>query len=112
MASNSYAVNVLQLKLTALQNRLKTVLADIDYCPAMELVALRTEVMEKINSFDDKCAPELMKWMEEASQKEKRLRKQMIEATPAKDKKLWDKRLEIETNIADLQSAIYRLSRL
>lgn len=108
MAGSDYVTQVLKKDLGKLQKQLITVVARCESNPASELCDLHSEMSAKHKSLSN---TEFCTWLEKAAIKEKALIKHQSDLSNGKDQKNWDKRLEIETNISDLNNAIWRLSR-
>ena len=108
MTKESYVKTVLQREIDKLQNQLDKVISSIKKCPVTELLELRKELQDKLNFYDDKTSPELMTWVEANLAREKDIHSKINNLKNGGNKKDWDKRFKLESNINELKYAIYR----
>lgn len=107
MRKSEFVVSVLKRELAKLEKQLIAVKAKCDDNPASELFELLKEAKTRFDSGEDRFSPEFLKWVNESAAKETKLRKQMKSEANGGTQKHWDKRLEIETHIGELNNAIH-----
>lgn len=100
----SYSMEVIKREIDKLIARNTKLEELIKYCPAIELLGLRSEFSKKLESGVDRTSPEFIKWIGASAKKEKTLLRKM--KTMQKDEqKLWDEKQENSHNLNDLSNA-------
>lgn len=105
-----FVKTILDNEAARLNNRLEKIKQLEHKSPAIEFIELQQELKVKLQDKNlDRLSPEFQSWVASAAKKEKTLKRKM-KTLSSDSQKRWDERFLIESQLREIESAVWRLN--